>query len=196
MKRVALLSFLSLFLSGCIAYYQGPNHRDIENTAFVHSSITFGELETKNLANKYELSFWLEYRYLDGKPQEYPSTRTFELTKYYSPTADSPDYQADTPVSDYQTVSDFRFKGILDYDYKTCTLRLSNKKKFNFASNKKPPKTVTLTGKYDRKERSTIYMAYTVQESDIPELIGQVFYTKTSFLVCLHNSPEYKASVR
>lgn len=189
MMRVVFLSFLALFLSGCMAYYQGPNHRDIDNDAFVYSKMTIQELETGDFENKYELTMYSEYRYLDGKPQESPSGRDFKLIKLHSPTATNSGVQTESSVSDYKQVEAFRFKGHFDFEYKTCTLRLNNKHKIKWLNKKKDNEFVTLVGRIHKKDpiRHTITMAYTVKESTIPELLGQVFYGRA--LVCGFNEP-------
>lgn len=190
MMRVAFLSVLSLFLSGCIAYYQGPNHRDIEDDSGVYSKMTIQDLETRDLENKYELTIYSEYRYFGGKPEKYPSGRDFEIVKLYSPTAGSSDTQTESSVSDYKQVGAFRFKGSFDFEYKNCTLRLSNENKIKWLNKKKDNESVTLVGRVHKKDpmRHTVTMAYTVKESSIPELLGQVFYGRA--FGCAFNEPK------
>ncbi len=186
---LVLSLLLSLLLSGCLAYH-GPNHRDFDNDAFVYSKMKMEKLETRGLETKYELSIRTEYRYFGGKPAKEPSSREFELIKLHSPTAAEMGKQYNSPVSDYLQLDDFRFKGRFDFDAPTCTLRLDNKHKIKWLRNKKQHHVVTLVGRVDRQDpiRHTIYMAYTVKESSIPELLGQVFYGRA--LVCAFNEPD------
>ncbi|GAA3930754.1 lipoprotein [Litoribacillus peritrichatus] len=182
MKRFILLFLITTFLAGC-TYYRGPNYRDTSSSGGRKTGETFfGSLETKDKANKYKIAFDFSYKYRNGERERYPSGRDFKLTKQYSLKADQPGFKEGTFVSDYQTIAEFNTQGIWDFERDACVLQLANEESGLL---------VILTGKVERRvERYTgsghyhTYMAYQVQESSIPELVGEVFHGKPRFFSC------------